>query len=209
MGDFLKWVIAGLIGGAIGAAIWAGITYGTGYEVGWIAWGIGILVGFAVRVAAGNVEGAGPGAVAAVIAILSICAGKYAATSLLVNDVLGNLANLSVSEDAMIENHASRIAEEWNTAGKKMTWPDGMSLESASELAEFPPEVVAEAKKHWSELPADERQKQLAAPKEAFEQATSEIRFEAFKASFGPIDILFFFLAVASAFRLGAGSTND
>jgi hypothetical protein len=214
MGDFLKWVIAGTIGGVVGAAIWAGITYSTNYEIGWIAWGIGVLVGFAVRVAAGDSDGFGPGIVAAVIAVLSICGGKYAANALLVNHAMGQMAtDLKVTDDDMVHSLAGSIAGEWSSSGKKLKWPKDNSLETAEALSDYPADVVAEARKQWGAKPAAEKQELMAAQTEMFQKLTNElageIRHQGFMASFAPMDLLFFLLAVMSAFKLGSGLTTD
>ncbi|HVJ85611.1 MAG TPA: hypothetical protein VM452_08195 [Caulifigura sp.] len=212
MGDLVKWIVAGAIGGAIGAAIWAGITYSTHHEIGWIAWGIGVLVGIAVRMAAGATDGFGPGIVAAVIAVLSICGGKYAASALLTRDAMAEISTMSFTEDNMIESLASEIADERTAAGKKLKWPPGKSEETAEVLADFPADVQAEAKKQWGAKPAEERQKLITERTEAFQNITNmvagEIRKQGFLASFSPMDALFFLLAVMSAFKIGAGVTD-
>jgi hypothetical protein len=214
MGDFLKWVIAGTIGGVIGAAIWAGITYGTNHEIGWIAWGIGVLVGFAVRVAAGNSDGFGPGLVAAVIAVLSIVGGKYAASALMVNAAMKEVATTTaITADDMIQSEAAEIVEEWTTANKKLKWAPGKSLDEAESLADYPADVVAEAKKRWTAKPAAQQQEEIATRTELIRSLTDMIagqaRHAGFMASFSPIDGLFFLLAVMSAFKLGSGVTSD
>ena len=89
---FPKWVLAGSIGGLVGAAIWAAISYAVNAEVGYVAWGIGGIVGIAVRFVAGErEEGIGPGVTAAVIAILAVLGGKYAAVHMLVSHHMGNV----------------------------------------------------------------------------------------------------------------------
>ena len=209
MGDLVKWIIAGAIGGAIGAAIWAGITYSTHHEIGWIAWGIGVLVGIAVRMAAGSTDGFGPGIVAAVIAVLSICGGKYAASALLTRDAMAEIGTMSFTEDDMIESLAGEIAEERTAAGKKLKWPPGKSDETAEQLTDYPADVQAEAKKQWGSKPAEERQKLITERTEAFQNITNmlagEFRKQGFLASFSPMDALFFLLAVMSAFKIGGG----
>jgi hypothetical protein len=86
MFGFPKWILAGSIGGAIGAAVWAAISYFANAEVGYVAWGIGFIVGFMVRLVAGEKEeGLAPGLTAALIAVVAVLGGKYAGVQLLVN----------------------------------------------------------------------------------------------------------------------------
>lgn len=139
--NFLIYTAAGMVGGAIGAAVWGGICYATDHEIGWIAWGIGALVGFCVRIASEHHEdGFLPGIIAAIISVLSICAGKYLAASLLVNKLLAQMAAIN------------------------------------PEIANLP---------------------------------VGEARMEVFKELFGPMDVLFFVLALFTAFKLGSGNGDD
>src|SRR5262245_9387722 len=97
-----KWVIGGLVGGRIGAGIWAGIVYATHRQIGWIAWGVGALVGVGVRLAAGEEYGPKPGVTAAVIAILALIAGKFAAVYLIVSSLGLGEVKVSVTAESMI-----------------------------------------------------------------------------------------------------------
>jgi hypothetical protein len=87
-------VIGGCIGGAIGAAIWAAIAYFTQLEIGWIAWAVGGLCGAGCSIGARGHSGATTGGVAAVIAVVSIMAGKYIAGNLILQSM--GLANAPV-----------------------------------------------------------------------------------------------------------------
>src|SRR5688572_30394832 len=127
-----KSVLAGVIGGAAGAALWAAIAHFANAEVGWIAWLIGVLVGFCVRFAAGEqFEGFVPGAAAAVIAILSVVVGKYAAVSLAVSSVNIDEAALTMSEEEMIVTIADEFIREKESKGQKVQFPKGKTIEDA------------------------------------------------------------------------------
>jgi hypothetical protein len=82
--------------------------------------------------------------------------------------------------------------------------------EEAQTKAEYPKPVWAEAKKRWTALSADEqdtaRNDQAAYRKQMTEFVRASIKGEAFKESFGPFDILWAVLALASAFGIGRGS---
>lgn len=80
--NFPSMIGGGIVGGAVGATIWAAIIYFTNYEVGYVAILVGILVGYCVKLGAGTWQGFVPGAIAAVLAIVSVTGGKYAAATL-------------------------------------------------------------------------------------------------------------------------------
>ena len=211
---FPKWVAAGSVGGLVGAAIWAAITYTTNYEIGWIAWGIGFLVGVFVRFAAGEAqEGLAPGLTAAIIAILAVLGGKYAAVHMLVSQHLGSVAEVTITEEQMIVSYADEIIEEREAKGQKVVLPGGKTIEMASSQADYPPAIWRQAAAKWNKLSADDKAKQLAV-----EQASTNalmagmvgaVRKEAFTESFSPFDALWFFLAAATAFKLGSGNVGS
>jgi hypothetical protein len=68
---------AGAAAALAGAVLWAAIAYFTGYEIGYIAWAVGGLVGFAVAKTGGR--GPACAVAAAVITVLGIFGGKLGA----------------------------------------------------------------------------------------------------------------------------------
>lgn len=211
--SFPKWVIAGTIGGLVGAAIWAGISYATNYEIGWIAWGIGFVVGFCVRVAAGeNEEGFAPGATAAVIAIGAVLLGKYAAASLLVANLGIGTGGFDVqfTPEDMIVGIADEIVKQREAKGQKVVFPPGMTMEEASGQADYPPDIWQQAAAKWQAIPPAEQEKQLVARREETRQMMASVpgalRQAAFTGNFGIFDALWFFLAAATAYKLGHGN---
>ncbi|MEZ6040656.1 MAG: hypothetical protein R3C20_09120 [Planctomycetaceae bacterium] len=209
MGNIIKCSIAALIGGAVRAAIWAGITYATNHEIGWIAWGIGLLVGISVRFAAGESDGFVPGTIAVLGAILALLAGKYAAVHLLVNHELSNADTITVTSEDMCVGIADEVVEEWETAGKPVNWAPGMTVDEAGSEADYPADIWAEAEKRWNEIPPDEQESQLEERRAAIAMLTDMMRGQitdaGFKDSFNAMDLLFFALAVYTAFKVGSG----
>jgi hypothetical protein len=209
----LRVMIGGLIGGLIGAAIWAGVTLATNYEVGWIAWGVGILTGLGVRLAAGDQnEGFVPGITAAVLALLSIVAGKYAAVHFQLERAVAEAQEKAgaPSDEGLISNIADEIVEEFQKAGKPLKWPPGVNPNDVhSEEREYPPDVWAEAQRRWQSQPEAERNairdQARAQGRAILEQLKAQIRDRAFRESFSAMDALFFLLAVLTAFKIGSG----
>jgi len=217
----VKWIVAGGIGGLISPGIWAGITYGTGYEIGWIAWLVGIVVGFCVRVAAGDDDGFAPGLVSVVIAVLAILAGKYLAVSFIVDRELAKQMQaefaVMITPETMQQSICSEVVEEWTAEKKKLNWPPGKSAETVENFTDYPLEVRTEAATRWNALGAEEQQKRLDQKRSEMAEITgmladslgASVKKQAFQESFSPLDILFFLLAIGSAFKVGSGATSD
>lgn len=223
--NLLKALIVGLIGGAIGAAIWAALAYFTGYESGWIAWIIGVIVGACTAAGAGDQRGAHTGILSAVLALLSIAAGKYAAVHFIVEResakvIATERAKLDrpVGEDEAVVLIAEELAEKATQDGKKLKWPNGEDADSDHDtIAEFPPDIAKAAKADWKARSEDDKQSfrdetrkiRVATFDEMMKAMKPGIEQKVFKQSFGIFDIVFGILAVITAFRLGSGSDNN
>lgn len=221
----LRGLVAGVLAGIAGAAAWAAVAYYANLEIGYLAWGIGFLVGLAVA-AVGQSPGAPAGALAVAITLLSILGGKYASVDMMLRAELQKMTDAEVSlgpqdfeEDAMIGNIAYEIAEQREEAGETIAWPDyDKEDENLTAEATFPPAIWREAKQQWTSKTPDE---QLQLREEASENAkammgafqdqmVASARGEAFTASFGVLDLVFFGLAVATAWGIANnGSIGD
>src|SRR5688572_28049057 len=104
------------------------------------------------------------------------------------------------------------VAVEFANQNKAMTWPDGMTYEDAAEEADYPKEVVTEAKGRWER--ADEawrgqfREYAKGKMKHNVEAFAAAVRGDGFIESFGALDIVFFLLAVATAYGIGSGASS-
>ncbi|MEN1705059.1 MAG: hypothetical protein AAGJ54_06040 [Planctomycetota bacterium] len=136
-------LLGAAIGGGIGAAIWAAIGYFTGYELGFIAWGIGVAAGIGMGAASGGRAGVPGGALAAVIALLSVAAGKYA----VVEFAVGGIGGGSYSADEGIAAIADDIAHDREVAGEVVAWPN---QDTAIETRDYyPSDIWAQAEREW------------------------------------------------------------
>lgn len=158
----------------------------------------------------------GCGVAAVVAAVLVIAGSKYMVVSLLVDKAFEETDTsneLRVTAESMIVGIADGVVGEFETAGKRLAWPPGMSVELAESQSDYPPDVWAEASKRWSELGADEQQRQTTEREALMQQLmgafTDDIRGDAFKESFSPFDLLWFGLAAFTAFRLGSGGVEE
>ncbi|MBX3380309.1 MAG: hypothetical protein KF805_09435 [Phycisphaeraceae bacterium] len=206
----VKGIIGGLIGGIIGAVIWAAIAHYTDREFGIVAWGVGVLVGVGTSLFAGNDVSPLTGAAAAVIALGSIAGGKFAVIHALAGQVKTTVhAKVHIGENEAIVGIADQLAEEAESAGKKLDWPKGSSREEASEESEFPAALWADAKARWNAMSPSAQETY----KRDYEQhvhaqldnAIGEVESKAFFESFSFFDLLFALFAVGSAFKLGSG----
>jgi len=201
--------IGGAIGGLIGAVAWAAIAYFFRVEVGYVAWAIGGLVGFGSAL---GTRGGSPasGIIAVAITVVAICAGKFLAIYLAIS---GELANMPQNRDQLSDEFcislvADDICADKMMKGEPINWPGGELAEAPEKQSDYPPDIWQEAAKSWGEKDAAARTAYIDnffqtrdAAIQAFRQ---QITLDAFLASFGFIDIIFFVLAIITAWRLAA-----
>lgn len=204
---------AGIVAGLIGAAIWAAIAYYANMEIGWVAWGIGALVGIAMAAVAQQ-TGPALGAAAVVITILSIVGGKYASVQVALSAALGDDSEIFAayeSEEFLITFLADEEVVRQQQNGGIINWPAGVDPEMAEKESDYPPNIWQNARKKWvamtPENQAQFKQDRLAEGKANLAAFSDTLAGEAFSESFGAMDIIFFGLAVFTAFRL-AGSES-
>ena len=210
--SFPKWLLAGFCGGAVGGAVWVAVSYFGGVEIGWLAWGIGGLAGLAVRLTAGDSEGAGPGFAAALAAVAVILGSKYLVAVLTVNQLAGmidDLPDYANDRDAAISRWADEMLEARDPVGLggDLDWPPGQSYETASRPEHYPPALAKEATESWDRFDPAARAKII----EGWERGADlgELRAKLFAAQFGLMDLLFFGLAAVTAWGLGSGAGGD
>jgi hypothetical protein len=208
-------IIAGVAAGVAGAAIWAAISYYANVEVAYIAWGIGILVGIAV--AATGENGAVPGIAAVLITVVAILAGKAGAVEIALIDaqkefdstVAGFTAeNAEITNEDIQSMLARNLADQREAAGETLAWPN--APEDAAGADYFPADVWAAAGRELAaKSPAEVdalRADYLTRTRESIAIARAEfsnsVRKEGFMGSFGPLDLVFFGLAVFTAWGI-------
>lgn len=196
-------VLLGLLAGVLGALIWAGIAYYTGYEVGWVAWGVGLMVGGGVLVGSKGEVSTTNGTIAVAITVLCLIAGKFAAVHFTLQDTWSNEFSLD-DEEVLISYVADGVMYQWQEEGMDVRWPAGVDPQMASKQSDYDPGVWTAAEEIWAEMLPSERHEF----RQQIEADRSEVSEAGFKESFGMYDLLFFGLAMMTAFKLaiGAGS---
>jgi phosphate/sulfate permease len=215
-----KGIFGGALGGLAGAVIWAVISCFTGYEIGWIAWIVGGMVGFGCLWAS---KGCSKqlGVIAVVITLLSILAGKYAAVEFSIHreigseqQVLQNALEDLKKDEVVISYIADEIIQQLMAKGENIQWPSGVNPQEASEQSDYPPAIWSQASSAWEGMSPQEKEKYRAELAE-FVQANiqtffSEVSSYGFLHSFSPMDLLFFALAVATAYKIaGRGTAKE
>ncbi len=209
-------LLGGVLGGALGAAVWAAIAHFLHVEIGWIAWGVGLLVGVGVKLAASDRQLTPAfGVAAALIAVLSVAAGKYIAVGMALDQAMRQVASGTdvIDEEISISVIADQVVVEYMEEGEPVRWPGGRAPENPIAQADYPADVWREAVERWGQTSPEERAEIQNFLRENFQAnmaaSRSEIQQAGFKESFGALDILFLALAVATAYKVAGGSTSN
>lgn len=211
---FVRWIVGGVIGGLVGGLVWVLLGHYANVEVGYVAWGIGILVGLGVRYGAQSddqEESVVQGVVAAAIALGAVVLAKFLVFQLAIGSALAGIDMPQVTDEMCYVRFADAIVEEQELEGRHLKWPPGMTLDEASEPDDYPQGIWQDAVKRFDALTDVEQAEVRAELEENMElfreNLAAEIPF--FTSSFGLYDLLWIFLAVASAFRLAIGSNES
>lgn len=213
-------IVGGATAGTVGALVWAGIAYFTGYELGWIAWAVGGLVGFGVLLGSAGERSNTAGILAVVVAVISLLGAKYMTVQLLLGDdeqITEALVSGLDDDELVISYLADDVAAHFTAEGRRVDWPVGVDPTQATTEAEYPVDVWAVAQDRWDGMSPTEREEfrdQLAAVvtanlTDAMDAIRGELAQVGFMGSFGPMDLLFFGLAVITAYKVAAGTVVD
>lgn len=203
-------VLGGGVAAAAGAVLWAAVAIGTGYEVSWIAVGVGALCGFGTALGSRGQTGMMTGGIAVIFAILGICVGKFAAISYIIDDELAGsslieeVAGVS-PEDFVLQIRIDEVVQE-RLDGSTLTEPERreyIRLIAEGEYPDdYPAELVTTVQDEWAARTDSDRSALIREQEDLLREA---VQAGGFIASFGILDILFFLIAIAAAFKLGSG----
>jgi hypothetical protein len=192
-------IVAGLLAALLGAGIWAAVVKMTEYEVGWVAWGVGALVGFAMSKFTEQ-RSVQLGVYAAVLAVLGLAIGKVATVRMMVP---------SYGREIVMENEAILAA----AFAIDMRANERFSAQLSLDLARFgerdslPPPIqnrmMDEVQARMAAAEPAERERVAAMFANNILEEVSLV--EQFKASLGLFDLLWFGLAIATAFKFMRG----
>ena len=215
-GDSLK--ISGIVAAAaaavVGALIWKFITVFFNYELGFIAWGIGLVVG--VGAAMFGSKGMSTGVICGIFALLAILSGKYMAMQTFqetwANDIATSIEGQETEfqeyyqQDLKAAEVFSEGVESKEALIQFMTehgYSEYYEVENITddEIADFNEYVVPHLKKIAEQQPSFDEWVQ-----ESFGEALDDVStMELVKSDIGIMGIIFIFLGVGTAFKIGKG----
>jgi hypothetical protein len=208
---FVRGIVGAALGALAGAAAWGALVYFLKVEVGYVAWGIGFLAGLLGLRFSDSQGSPALGVACAVIALLGVAAGKVFALWLF----LGSMGAPPVNpEQLAISTLADGLVEEREAQGQRVVFPPGKSLDTAQAQQDYPPEIWAEAETKWRANSAEDRMIVLAALASNSElSAINRLKMSIVGlfhgAGVSPFDLLWAFLAVSTAFKLGSGGSDS
>lgn len=229
-------IVTGLGGGLVGTLLWAGFIWRLETMSGYMAILVGVCVGTGVRLGASKWDyGWGPALCASLIAFLSLVIGKIIGVMMLIGSVGHEIVEYQQEYAAYVthENYQVQIiadeimTEAWEQGREfpepdDLDWSEDDSLDPETVSRLYPDEVWSQAEQRWQALPAAEREQRLAETRaeaqailddaaefdEAFEGRSLALQAD-MPEMFHPLEIVFFILAIAAAFRIAAGWVDD
>jgi hypothetical protein len=199
-GRFTRGCLGSAIGAMIGAGIWSGVAHATQYEIGWIAWAVGALAGMGMYLGYGQ-AGAGAGLVAAGMSVAGIVAAKLVMFLTIVGPALSmDFDNSEPPREQLAALMAAEIAREPDLPeeASEEEWYAAFDAEFDAALERTRPKVDELSDQQVEQRLAENRQRVRA-------ELRRYARSAFFSASFGWMDLLFFGLAILTAFKIGAG----
>lgn len=211
----VRGIIGSVLGGAIGAAVWAAIAYFTGFEVGYVAVGVGFLAGLGMSAGAKDDTGTTSGILAAVIALVAIASGKYIAMHAAVDKEASKYAaTVNLNDGDLRLFMGKSVVEEAEKAGKTMKWPEGItSIDDVGSFEDLPEDIRKDTDARWNGMSADEQNQYRTQMTDyvngSIAGMASEVTNEHFGGAFSFFDILWGFLAIGAAYKVGSGDGDD
>jgi phosphate/sulfate permease len=207
--------VAGLTAGVVGAIVWAFITYQAGWELGIIAWLIGAAVGGAALLVSDRTRNVARGIIAVAIAAISIISGKFAVEVLYWQDFTESYnADLRQAIDHDTDFAISFVADDAYAEDpdlwKDLDWPYEIgAVGNARE--DYPPELWTLATERWDAMSDAEQEayKDDAYAISYIAEDSYTLALDNFRDAFTLFDLLWFGLAMFSAYRLAAGTNDD
>lgn len=108
---------------------------------------------------------------------------------------------------------ADQLVEEYENAGKTLTWPEGFDVDTATQPEEYPADLWQDVEARWATMTPDHqeqfRQAHIDVVMSEIAVAHGEADAAAFTESFNYFDLIFGVLATLTAFRLGSGTMDS
>jgi hypothetical protein len=206
VGNVTRGYIGAAVGGLIGMAIWYGIIVITNYEVGLIAWGVGGLTGIVAVVFAGGTDKS-IGVATAICAMVAIIGGEFLATKHMADKMIASLVGQDYEEQ--MANAKEAVQAKTDDQIKTFLAKTDSDEDSKVEASSINADRIVDFKK--KELPEYRKMAEGKLSRKEYEQSKLDevkalIPFSVvLKQSIGLFTILWIFLGVGTAYRIGAG----
>ncbi len=210
-------LVGSIIGGLVGAGIWALIAYYAHVEIAWIAIGVGALAGVGMALGVKHDGNFVSGALAAVVAIFALAAGKYMTVELVLNHAMkeaNTQSHYTVDDEKAQLFMAEQLIAEAQAGGKNLAWPGGKEPEEGVESSkDVPKDIWKDVQARWNAMEQPARTQYVASVQTQYDQMLAKgmdmVRKEGFFSSFDAIDVVFFLVALCTAYRCGAGLFDE
>lgn len=204
-----------------GAFLWGAISFYASMEIGWIAWGIGGAVGFAAAVTGS--QGIMSGALCAFFALISIFAGKMMAVQWDIQSIdqtemraqIEEMYEEDISQQSyqMFVNEAAIFAELARSdyrqfmIDQQYTDADEVDAVDPNEISYFETNSIPRLKYIASENPdyPEWREYEIQRIMEYQQAYLDDHQVDFVLNDLGLFDVIFGFLGVITAFKLGSG----
>ena len=202
---FHKGVIGALAASIVGMVAWYFLIKLTGYQIGYAAWAVGGLTGIGARVL--GAEGSTKlGIVAGVCAFVAIIGGQYLVAKSYTDTEFDKIALESYQEQLDSANAAVALTTADDTKSFIAKLDEVKVAEvTADRMKEFREQDLPKFRDLIAGKPSKaEIMGRLTKVKNSF-----AVQFEVLKESVGIFTLLWLFLGVGSAFKLGAGTNEE
>lgn len=211
-------IIAAAVAAVLGALTWAFISWKTGYEIGYVAWGIGLLVGLASATVGGR--GTAMGVWCGALALASIFCGKALANELSTGTQLREFAEEHYDRqhyDALVldaesldtltddESYRQFVFDREYVDREVVTTVEEVTQEDIDWFKEYNLPELQQI--HDGSLPFETWQHDAVENFVARVQGTIS-KIESLKESLSFFDLLWAFLGVSTAFKIGGASED-
>lgn len=191
-----------VLAGAIGMGAWYILIKVTGYELGIAAWGIGVFIGFAALLLAKGGSNT-LGLIAGACALVAIIGGQFLVMKTYLAELMDEFIPGTYDEQMIFAQEA--VAAENDEELRRAIWGDypdfDASFISDEELADFRTEDLPELREFINGTPTREEYEESL--RESY--GSPETNLALLKDSFSLFTLLWLFLGVGSAYKLGRG----
>jgi hypothetical protein len=196
--NFVLGTVGAIVAGILGMLGWYFLIKLTGYTIGYAAWGVGLLAGAGARVLSGD-GSQKLGIIAGACALLAIIGGQFLYVKVEVDKVISSTA--STAYDARVAYaHDAVNAQSDDEVKALLIKHEEIKQPTADDIKEFREKELPKLKELNDGKPSKAQFEKLF---RKFEDSWA-FKLTVLKESFSAMTLLFLFLGVSSAYKIGA-----